>query len=193
AGAFSFYPSKNLGACRDAGAITTDDKNTADAAISLRHSGRKPDNAYTHIYEGSTLRMDAIQAAILRVKLRHLNEWTQKRRAAAAMYDEGLKGLPVKTPPPTAKNFSQSFYVYTIKAPKRDGLMAYLKEQSIGSAVYYPTPLYRQPVYEGLKLDPAQFPHAEKAAQEVLSLPMFPEITAEQIGRVCEAVKKFYG
>ena len=192
AGCFSFYPSKNLGACGDAGCITTNDDEIANRCRSLRHSGRALGKAYEYDLEGSTLRMDEIQAAILRVKLPHLEEWTEKRRKAAAWYEEGLSGVPVVLPPTPPAGSSQSYYVFTIRAEKRDELQAYLKEHNIGSAVYYPVPLYKQPAYAHLKLKAADYPNAEKAAQEVLSIPMFPEITQEQVTRVCDTIRAFY-
>ena len=192
AGCFSFYPSKNLGACGDAGCITTNDDEIAARCRSLRHSGRALGKAYEYDLEGSTLRMDEIQAAILRVKLPHLEEWTEKRRKAAAWYEEGLAGVPVVLPPTPPAGYSQSYYVYTIRCEKRDELQAYLKEKNISSAVYYPVPLYKQPAYKHLGFKPEDYPQAEKAAQEVLSIPMFPEITEEQVGRVCDAIRAFY-
>ncbi len=192
AGCFSFYPSKNLGACGDAGCITTNDDELADACRSLRHSGRAKNKTYEYDLEGSTLRMDEIQAAVLRVKLPYLQEWTEARRKAAAWYAEGLAGVPVQLPPTPPVGYEQSFYVYTIRAEKRDELQAYLKEKGIGSAVYYPVPLYKQPAYKHLGLQPEDFPEAEKAAKEVLSIPMFPEITEEQVSRVCETIRTFY-
>jgi len=192
AGCFSFYPSKNLGACGDAGCITTNDDAIAERCRSLRHSGRAKDKAYEYDLEGSTLRMDEIQAAILRVKLPHLEEWTEKRRKAAAWYTEGLTGVPVILPPTPPAGYAQSYYVYTIRAEKRDQLQAYLKEHNIGSAVYYPVPLYKQPAYKHLGFNAADYPQAEKAAQEVLSIPMFPEITEEQVQRVCDTIRAFY-
>lgn len=192
AGAFSFYPSKNLGACGDAGAITTNDEDIADRCRSLRHSGRAKDKAYEYDLEGSTLRMDEVQAAILRVKMKHLQDWTDARQKVAALYEEGLQGLPVVTPPTPPAGCSQSYYVYTLRVENRDALQAYLKEHGIGSAVYYPVPLYKQPAYKHLGLNAADFPHAEKAAKEVLSIPMFPELTEEQVGRVCDTIRAFY-
>lgn len=192
AGCFSFYPSKNLGACGDAGCITTNDDEIAARCRSLRHSGRALGKAYEYDLEGSTLRMDEIQAAILRVKLPHLEEWTEKRRKAAAWYEEGLAGVPVVLPPTPPAGSSQSYYVYTIRAEKRDELQAYLKAHNIGSAVYYPVPLYKQPAYAHLKLKAENYPQAEKAAKEVLSIPMFPEITQEQVTRVCDTIRAFY-
>ena len=192
AGCFSFYPSKNLGACGDAGCITTNDDEIANRCRSLRHSGRALGKAYEYDLEGSTLRMDEIQAAILRVKLPHLEEWTEKRRKAAAWYEEGLSGVPVVLPPTPPAGSSQSYYVYTIRAEKRDELQAYLKAHNIGSAVYYPVPLYKQPAYAHLGLKATDYPQAEKAAHEVLSIPMFPEITREQVMRVCDTIRAFY-
>lgn len=192
AGAFSFYPSKNLGACGDAGCITTNDDEIADRCRSLRHSGRAKNKAYEYDLEGSTLRMDEIQAAILRVKLPHLEEWTEKRRKAAAWYAEGLAGVPVVLPPTPPAGYAQSYYVFTIRAEKRDELQAYLKAHNIGSAVYYPVPLYKQPAYAHLGFNAADYPQAEKAAKEVLSIPMFPEITEAQVARVCDTIRAFY-
>lgn len=192
AGAFSFYPSKNLGACGDAGAVTTNDDETAKKCRQLRHNGRNLDKGYEHVMEGSTLRIDDIQAAILRVKLRHLKTWTGQRRQLAKLYEAGLKGLPVRLPPSPPAGSSQSFYVYTIKAPRRDELAAHLKSAGIGSGIYYPVPIYRQPVYSGLGYRPGDFPVTEKLVSEVLSLPMFPEMTQAQVARVCGEIKKFY-
>lgn len=192
AGCFSFYPSKNLGACGDAGCITTNDDEIAARCRSLRHSGRALGKAYEYDLEGSTLRMDEIQAAILRVKLPHLAEWTEKRRKAASWYAEGLAGVPVVLPPTPPAGYSQSYYVYTIRCEHRDELQAYLKEHGIGSAVYYPVPLYKQPAYKHLGFKATDYPQAEKAAKEVLSIPMFPEITEEQVARVCDTIREFY-
>ncbi|MGB2579908.1 dTDP-4-amino-4 [Elusimicrobium simillimum] len=192
AGAFSFYPSKNLGACGDAGAITTNDEHIADLCRSIRHSGRAKDKMYEYDYEGSTLRMDEVQAAILRVKMRHLKQWTDDRKYVANLYADGLQGLPVVLPPETPNGWSQSFYVFTIRAERRDELMAHLKKNNIGCAVYYPVPLYKQPVYKNLKLKAEDYPNAERAALEVLSLPMFPEMTEAQVERVCKVIRAFY-
>ena len=192
AGAFSFYPSKNLGACGDAGAITTNDDDVADRCRSLRHSGRAKNKAYEYDLEGSTLRMDEVQDAILRVKLRHLQEWSDARQKVAALYEEGLHGLPVVTPPTPPAGYSQSYYVYTIRAERRDELQQYLKDHGIGCAVYYPVPLYKQPAYKHLGLKAEDYPNAEKAAQEVLSIPMFPELSPEQVSQVCDTIRDFY-
>ena len=193
AGAFSFYPSKNLGACGDAGAVVTNNKRIADACASIRHSGRSLGKAYEYDREGSTLRMDEIQAAILDVKLKHLAKWTENRTKAAELYRKKLSSVKGITLPPQApEGWSQSYYVFTIRVKDRDALSAFLKENNIGNAVYYPVPLYKQPCYAHLNCKAQDYPHTEAAAQEVLSIPMFPEITEEQIDIVCGKIKEFY-
>ncbi|MDR0734412.1 MAG: DegT/DnrJ/EryC1/StrS family aminotransferase [Elusimicrobiota bacterium] len=194
AGAFSFYPSKNLGACGDAGAIITNNKFIADACESLRHSGRSAGKAYEYDREGSTLRMHEIQAALLGVKLPHLQKWTENRRAVAALYRKELKDVPqVKLPPAESAGWSQSYYVFTLRVKDRDALAAHLKANNIGNAIYYPVPLYKQPCYANLKINPADYPHTEYAAKEVLSIPMYPELSAEDVKIVCDVIKDFYG
>lgn len=190
AGCFSFYPSKNLGTCGDAGCITTNDDELAAACRSLRSSSCAKNNEYN--LESSSLRMDEIQAAILRVKLPHLADWTEQRRKAAAWYAEGLSGVPVILPPTPPAGYEQSFYVYTIRTEKRDELQTFLKKHNIDSAVYYPIALYKQPVYKHLGIHPEDYPETEKATKEVLSIPLFPEITEEQVARVCETIREFY-
>jgi dTDP-4-amino-4,6-dideoxygalactose transaminase len=192
AGAFSFYPSKNLGACGDAGAIVTNDKATADACASIRHSGRGV-AAYEYDREGSTMRMDEVQAAILNVKAKHLRDWTEARRKVAAAYREKLADIKGITLPPLEKGgTTQSYYVFTIAAPDRDGLSAHLKANNIGNAIYYPLALYRQPCYAHLKINPADYPNTEEACKTVLSIPMFPELTEEDIDIVCNVIKEYY-
>ena len=193
AGAFSFYPSKNLGACGDAGAVVTNSKEIADACVSIRHSGRSLGKAYEYDREGSTLRMDEIQAAILGVKLKHLAQWTENRAKAAELYRKKLSGVKEVTLPPQApEGWSQSYYVFTLRVKDRDALSAFLKENNIGNAVYYPVPLYKQPCYAHLNCKAQEYPNTEAAAREVLSIPMFPEITEEQIDIVCGKIKEFY-
>ena len=194
AGAFSFYPSKNLGACGDAGAIITNNKFIADACESIRHSGRSAGKAYEYDREGSTLRMHEIQAALLGVKLPHLQKWTEQRRAVAALYRGELKDVAqVKLPPAESAGRSQSYYVFTLRVKDRDALAAHLKNNNIGNAIYYPVPLYKQPCYAHLNINPADFPHTQCAAKEVLSIPMFPELCAEDVKIVCDVIKEFYG
>jgi len=193
AGAFSFYPSKNLGACGDAGAIITNNKNIADACESIRHSGRAAGKMYEYDREGSTLRMDEIQAALLSVKLKHLAKWTEQRRAVAAMYRAGLKDIPqITLPPVEADGWSQSYYVFTLRVKDRDALSAHLKANNIGNAIYYPVPLYKQPCYAHMKINAADYPHTEAAAKEVLSIPMYPELSAGDVAIVCDVIREFY-
>ena len=192
AGAFSFYPSKNLGACGDAGAIITNNKEIAEACASIRHSGRGQ-AAYEYDREGSTLRMDEIQAAILNVKLKHLKKWTEQRNKVAKMYRDGLAGIEgVHLPPLEKEGWSQSYYVFTLRVKDRDALSAHLKANNIGNAIYYPVPLYMQPCYKHLNINPADFPNTERAAKEVLSIPMFPELSGEDVQIVCNVIKEFY-
>ena len=193
AGAFSFYPSKNLGGCGDGGAIITNDEKIAQACQSIRHSGRSIGKAYEYDREGSTLRMDEIQAAILDVKLKHLATWTENRQKVAALYKKHLAGIPQITLPPQApKGWSQCYYVFTIRVKDRDALSAYLKEHGIGNAVYYPVPLYKQPCYKHLNCKAEDYPNTESAAKEVLSIPMFPELKEEDVIYVAKTIKEFY-
>ena len=189
-GCLSFYPTKNLGGMGDGGLIMTNDEKLRDRVVALRNHGGAV--RYHHDEIGVNSRLDEIQAAILRVKLPHLEEWTEKRRKAAAWYAEGLEGVPVVLPPTPPAGYEQSYYVYTIRAEKRDELQAYLKANNIGCAVYYPVPLYKQPAYKDRGFKAEDYPEAEKAAKEVLSIPMFPEITEEQVRRVCETIRAFY-
>ncbi len=191
AGAFSFYPSKNLGACGDAGAIVTNDDALAARCRSLRHGGRNQEKEYEHDLEGSTLRMDEVQAAILRVKLKHLKHWTMSRQKIASWYAQGLQGLPLILPTINAQD-THAYCIYTIRCKKREKLQSYLKERGISTAVYYPVPLYRQPAYKHLNYKKEDFPITEKACQEVLSLPMFPELTEKEVSYICETIHHFF-
>lgn len=188
-GCFSFYPTKNLGAYGDAGmAVTCDQEIATLLDVLRRHGGRIK---YYHERIGYNSRLDEIQAAILRVKLRHLEEWTAARQRVAARYDELLAGAPVVTPY-QAPNVKHVYHQYTIRAPRRDELEAWLKSQGIGTMIYYPVPLHRQQIYADLGLGPGSLPEAERAAQEVLSLPIYPELTDGQIEQVAAAIRQFY-
>jgi len=190
AGCLSFYPTKNLGAYGDGGMVVTSDPELADQIdILRRHGGRVK---YYHQRLGYNSRLDEIQAAILRVKLRHLPAWNEARRQVADLYDNLLAGIPV-TPPYAAPERQHVYHQYTIRAPKRDGLRAFLKDQGIGTMIYYPLALHRQEVYAGLGLGEGSLPEAERAAQEVLSLPIYPELGEAQVERVVAAIRAFYG
>jgi dTDP-4-amino-4,6-dideoxygalactose transaminase len=186
AACLSFYPTKNLGAYGDAGMVVTNSSEMAARLRSLRNHGQS--GKYVSSEPGWNSRLDEIQAAILRVKLRHLPEWQRARQAHAAAYTKLLLGVPGVAPPLTPEGYEHVFHQYTVRAERRDALVQLLSERKIGSAVYYPVPLHLQPLYASLGHKAGDFPHAEHAAQEVLSLPMFPELRSEQIARVADAV-----
>jgi dTDP-4-amino-4,6-dideoxygalactose transaminase len=189
AACMSFYPTKNLGAYGDAGMVVTNSNEMAARLKSLRNHGQSA--KYVSSEPGWNSRLDEIQAAILRVKLRHLPEWQRARQAHAAAYTKMLLAIPGVMPPPIPEGYEHVFHQFTIRVEQRDALAQSLSERKIGSAVYYPVPLHLQPLYASLGHKAGDFPHAEHAAQEVLSLPMFPELRPEQITRVAEAVAEF--
>jgi dTDP-4-amino-4,6-dideoxygalactose transaminase len=185
----SFYPTKNLGAYGDAGMIVTNSSELAARLRTLRNHGQTA--KYVSSEAGWNSRLDEIQAAILRVKLRHLAEWQRARQAHAAEYSKILLGVPGIAPPLVPENYEHVFHQYTIRVEQRDALHQALSAKNIGSAVYYPVPLHLQPLYASVGHKPGDFPHAEHAAKEVISLPMYPELRPEQITRVAEAVAEF--
>jgi dTDP-4-amino-4,6-dideoxygalactose transaminase len=189
AACMSFYPTKNLGAYGDAGMVVTNSGEMAARLKSLRNHGQS--TKYVSSEPGWNSRLDEIQAAILRVKLRHLPGWQRARQAHAAEYTKLLLGIPGVAPPLIPEGYEHVFHQYTIRVERRDALVQILNERKIGSAVYYPVPLHLQPLYAPLGHKAGDFPHAEHAALEVLSLPMFPELRSEQIVRVAEAVTEF--
>jgi dTDP-4-amino-4,6-dideoxygalactose transaminase len=189
AGCFSFYPTKNLGAYGDAGMVVTNSPELAARIRRLRNHGQT--GKYISSEPGWNSRLDEMQAAILRVKLRHLSDWQKARRSNAAEYTRLLQQIPGVMPPAEPEGFEHVYNQYTIRIEKRDELQRHLANRNIGSTVYYPHPLHLQPLYASLGHKAGDFPHAERAAQEVLSLPMFPELRKEQIVRVVEAVAEF--
>jgi dTDP-4-amino-4,6-dideoxygalactose transaminase len=189
AACISFYPTKNLGACGDAGMIVSNSSEDAARLRTLRNHGQS--EKYVSSEAGWNSRLDEIQAAILRVKLRHLPEWQRARQEHAAAYSKLLLGVPGIAPPLIPENYAHAFHQYTIRVEQRDALQQFLYERNIGSAVYYPVPLHLQPLYSSLGHKAGDFPHAEHAAKEVISLPMYPELRSEQITRVAEAVIEF--
>lgn len=190
--AFSFYPSKNLGAAGDAGAVTTNDAKLRDAVIELRNCGRAAAGGYHHVRVGHNCRLDEIQAAVLRVKLLRLEAWTAARRRVAAIYDEGLAGLPLTRPPLGSETSKPVFHLYTVRTDRRDALAEHLRRHGIGTGVYYPTPVHLQPAYAGLGVKAGALPVTEAASREVLSLPMFAELSVADAGRVVETVRRFF-
>jgi dTDP-4-amino-4,6-dideoxygalactose transaminase len=199
--AFSFYPTKNLSAYGDAGIVTTTHPEMAEHMRRLRNHGSP--RRYYHDEFGWNGRMDAIQAAVLRVKLKHLSDWNRSRQQHVATYDQlftaaGL--ISARTPSdsspirPLARNpqATHVFHQYIVRAKRRDELRQFLTERKIGSEIYYPLPLHLQPVFSYLGLKAGALPVAEQAAQEVLALPMFPELTEDEIRRVVDAIADFY-
>jgi len=189
AGCLSFYPTKNLGAYGDGGMVVTNDAALAEKADILRRQGSK--KKYHAEVLGFNSRLDSLQAAILGVKLKYLDAWNESRRRVAQRYNELLSGLPVTTPYESPDVY-HVYHQYTIRAPQRDALAAYLKECGIGTMVYYPVPLHLQGLYSSLGYGEGSLPESEAASREVLSLPMYPEITEEQQRMVAEAIRGFY-
>jgi dTDP-4-amino-4,6-dideoxygalactose transaminase len=192
-GAYSFFPSKNLGGAGDGGMAVTDDPELARALRSLRTHGST--RRYEHDQVGINSRLDALQAAVLSVKLARLEEWNARRRHRALLYarlfrDLGLAERPVRIP--DAAGERHVFHQYVIRAERRDALRAALAEDGIETQVYYPVPLHLQPCFAGLGGGRGDFPEAERAAGEVLALPMFPEISDDQVEAVVSAIARFY-
>jgi len=192
-GCFSFFPSKNLGGFGDGGMMTTNDPALADRVRMLRvHGGREK---YVHELVGLNSRLDALQAAVLRVKLKYLEEWTKGRQRNAARYEALFKEahlLDQVTLPAVTEGNRHVYNQYVIRAPQLDQLRAFLKEHGVGTEIYYPMPLHLQPCYRDLGYRQGAFPHAERAAQETLALPIYAELTADQQTYVSESIKKFY-
>lgn len=188
--AYSFFPSKNLGAWGDAGMIVTSDDALAERLRKLRlHGGAKQ---YHHEEVGTNSRLDTLQAAVLMAKLPHLAGWSAKRREHAAFYSQALAGIPQVRPPVVDPANEHIFHQYTIRAERRDALQAHLKAQGIGHAVYYPLPLHLQPCFAHLGQNAGRFPVSEQAAHEVISLPIYPELTTAQRDAVVAAIRGFY-
>jgi dTDP-4-amino-4,6-dideoxygalactose transaminase len=187
----SFYPTKNLGAYGDAGMIVTDSVEMDTRLRTLRNHGQA--SRYSSVEPGWNSRLDELQATILRVKLRYLRDWEHARRSHAAEYSRLLASIKSVITPRTPDGYEHVFHQYTIRVQQRDELQNFLTERKIGNAVYYPVPLHLQPIYAGLGHKSGAFPESEKAAAEVVSLPMFPELKSDQIQRVAAAIAEFYG
>jgi len=178
AAAFSFYPGKNLGACGEAGAITTDDASIAETMKMLRDHGQS--RKYFHDIEGYNGRLDALQAGILHIKLGHLQSWNDQRRAKAAEYSRLLTDCTAVSIPWEPSWSRGVYHLYVIRTGNREGMMQHLRESGIGSAIHYPVPLHLQRAYASLNYGPGDFPVAERASSEIVSLPMFPQLSAQQ-------------
>jgi len=189
---FSFYPTKNLGGYGDGGLVTTNDAELVGKLAALRSHGST--TKYFHPWIGVNSHMDALQAAVLRVKFRYLDGWSEGRRKNAERYRAELVrvGAPVIPPMPAGYQTRHIYNQFVIRAPRRDELQAYLKGEGVGTEVYYPLPLHLQPCYAFLGLKPGDFPVSERLATEALALPIHPELAAEDIEYVCEAMGRFY-
>jgi dTDP-4-amino-4,6-dideoxygalactose transaminase len=186
AGCFSFYPGKNLGAYGDGGAVVTNDDDFAKRVHSLRNYGQK--QKYVHVEKGTNSRLDTVQAAILNVKLRHLDDWNAARRAHAALYSDSLsEDFIVPALDPRSEHI---FHLYVVRTRNRDELQTHLNSRGIQTGIHYPIPIHLQEAYRDLGLGKGSFPVTEKLADEIISLPMFPELSQHQIEFVLEALLK---
>jgi dTDP-4-amino-4,6-dideoxygalactose transaminase len=187
-GCFSFFPSKNLGGAGDGGMVVTQDAERAGRVKLLREHGAKP--KYYHSIVGTNSRLDALQAAILRVKLKHLDRWSEGRARNAALYDTMFEGSKVGRPwkDPRARHI---YNQYVIRTPDRDGLKQFLADRGIGTEIYYPVPLHLQKCFATLGYREGDMPHSEAAARETLALPIYPELTEDQIRYVATTVREF--
>ncbi len=186
-GCFSFFPSKNLGCYGDGGMVITNDDDIAERIKILRNHGQKV--RYYHSVIGYNSRLDEIQAGILRVKLKRIDEYNEKRRKNASLYTERLKGVNIITPS-EPEGYYHVFHQYSIRTSKRDLIQKKLADEGIASAIYYPVPLHLQESYKELGYKNGDFPVSEAVASDIISLPMYPELTAEQINEVCKVIKE---
>ncbi|MDZ7267409.1 MAG: DegT/DnrJ/EryC1/StrS family aminotransferase [candidate division KSB1 bacterium] len=189
AGCFSFYPSKNLGAYGDAGLVCTDQPEIAERLRLLRNYGQT--RRYYHATKGFNSRLDELQAAILRTKLPHLDRWNARRQELAQRYDELLRDLPL-TLPRRAAHGQHVFHLYVVRTPQRDQLCAFLTERGVQTIIHYPVPVHLQEAYRDLNLAAGCLPEAEHAAREIVSLPLYPEMRAEEIEFVAACIREFF-
>jgi len=191
ASSFSFYPGKNLGAYGEGGAVATNDDQLARKFKMMRDHGSEW--KYHHEIPGHNYRMEGIQGAVLGVKLKHLNKWTEARRRNARLYDELLRDVPEIVTPKEMPYAKHVYHLYVIRTPQRDALQKHLESKGISTGLHYPVPLHLQKVFNNLGYKQGDFPVAEKLAGEILSLPMYPELTREQISYVCDSIREFFG
>ena len=189
AAAFSFYPGKNLGAFGEGGAVVTQDEKTARTIRMIRDHGQS--KKYYHDMEGFNGRLDAIQAGVLRIKLRRLADWNESRRNNAAYYTKGLADIDGVQLPYEAESSRSVYHLYVIHTDRRDAMQKYLADKGIATGFHYPVPLHLQNAYTHMGLKEGDFPVAEKSARRLLSLPMFAELTTEQMDYVVENIKAF--
>jgi dTDP-4-amino-4,6-dideoxygalactose transaminase len=190
AAAFSFYPGKNLGACGEGGAVTTNSEDVARAIKMIRDHGQA--KKYYHDIEGYNGRLDALQAGLLRVKLRHLAKWNEQRRGCAAVYGQALAPFSESVTLPTEPSWSRGVYhLYVIQLSDREGLQAHLNTKKIGTGIHYPIPLHLQKAYRGLGYRAGDFPVTESAANRILSLPMYAQLRLDQQEKVAQSIGEF--
>jgi dTDP-4-amino-4,6-dideoxygalactose transaminase len=190
AACFSFFPGKNLGAFGDAGGVVTSDPEIAQRVGMLRDHGRWKEK-YTHTIVGGNYRLDTIQAAVLLVKLQYLAQWNEARRRVARLYREGLDDLPVQLPVERAQ-VQHVYHQFVIRTPLRAGLAAFLKEQGVATGIHYPVPLHLQPALQHLGYQRGDFPVTERVVDDILSLPIYPEMTDQQVGQVIETIRWYF-
>ncbi|MFN2225996.1 MAG: DegT/DnrJ/EryC1/StrS family aminotransferase [Anaerolineae bacterium] len=190
AAAFSFYPSKNLGAYGDAGAVVTDDADLAAKVRMLRHGGQR--STYEHELLGTNSRLDEIQAAILRAKLPHLDRWNNRRRALAVRYGVGLRECADLELPAVPDGVEHVYHLYVVRTPLRDALRGYLAGTGVNTGIHYPQCVHLQEAYAHLGYEPGSCPHAEAAVAEILSLPIFPQLSHSEAGQIIRLIRFFF-
>ncbi len=191
AAAFSFYYSKNLGAYGEGGIAVTNSRDLASRLQLLRNHGSS--TRYYHSILGMNSRLDEIQAAVLRIKLRRLEGWNEERRALAGEYNRRLAGLPGVVTPVEAPDARHVYHLYVIRVEERDELLDWLKDRGVHAGIHYPVPIHLQEACRGLGYEEGDFPVAEKAAKEILSLPIYPELTIDDVAYVCQTISDFFG
>lgn len=192
-GFYSFYPSKNMGAMGDAGAVIGKNKDLIETIGALSNHGRKTNERYAHQFIGKNSRMDELQAAILKVKLKYLDQDIEKRRTAAQLYTKLLKEVEGVIPPSELEYATHSYHLYVIRTKRRDELKQFLKERRIQTEIHYPICIHLQPAYENFLKERVNLDNSETISKEVLSLPLFPGISSEQIYKVVNSIKEFCG
>ncbi len=190
-GCFSFYPTKNLGGYGDGGMVVTNDERIANHVKLLRSHGSSPKNKYKNLVIGTNSRLDTIQAAILNVKINHLNAWIRARQQCATYYNRELSGICEITTPSVDEGASHTYHQYTIRVKRRDELKKYLDASGIPTMIYYPTPLHKQPALQNINAHDV-LPIAELTAREVLSIPLYPELKRNDQQKIIKAIKSFY-
>jgi len=190
-GCFSFYPTKNLGALGDAGMVVTNNIDFAEAVRLIRSYGER--KKYVNDRKGINSRMDDLQAAVLRIKLKHVDQWNQQRQEKAALYLRSLPDVAEITLPVTGDQRDHVYHLFVIRTAQRETLQAYLQEKGISTAIHYPLPIHYQAAYQDLGYQKGDFPVAEACSQEIMSLPLYPELEEASIEKVIKSIKAFYG